>query len=88
MATSPLGILNQALAHVGKQPVDSLDSSDPLVAWFNESYAVVRDSVTIDASWTFAKRRFIVDAGVDENLDPPFEFNHAYSLGTREATRA
>ena len=77
-----MGILNLALAHLGKPPVDALNVDEPFVEWFRVNYDTVRDSVLIDNEWTFATKRMLVDDGSDEWFEPAFEYNRAYDLVT------
>ena len=80
MADAPLDILNMALAYLGKAPVESLESDEPFVVWFNGNYVTLRDSIVIDSEPTFATRRFIVDKDLDPWEVPVFEYDYAYLL--------
>ena len=80
MAVQEVDILNQALAYLGKPPVQDLNSDEPFVTWFRLNYETVRDSVVIENEYSFAIRRFIVDSEYDAWVEPDFEFDYGYIL--------
>ncbi len=77
---SNVGICNTALAHLGDQKIESLDSSlepnNRLVELCNIYLPQARDELLESLPWTFARKR----AALSATTAPVFEWTYAHSL--------
>ena len=79
MSVSQVTIINQALHHIGQEPIISLDDDSKSSRVAAVFYDTARDQVLErDPPWSFATHRQVLTASADENLNS--EYLYMYSL--------
>lgn len=65
-----LALMNEALAELGVDPIDSFDETSNAAQWAKRRYPTIKDSALGREAWSFARKRepltLIEDRGTDE----------------------